>query len=740
MGNCNCDFFNRRCGCISKTSIEQKGFIRCPNEKRKPFGLHGMVSIYKLNNISECDEIRFPYCDNSTCYSFKYLPFANKTQSASSFLSCTSFCSVPHYCHKKPAFQCSDNSFIFLVYFCDGIVDCVDGSDEITNQPGFKCNKCVLPQSNLYDDLAQCTDNSDLCLFKNNTSCFQCFDKRLLISFKQVCDGVNDCYDLSDECLCDIYFDAEKCASRFEVNNSACFESKWLATSHSLLKIQTTNSLTRTVACQNKYGSVQAIPCDKRPECKNFEDECTCNNPPPFCKDSCSLFFSMGDRYCDGVEDRAWIYLNKTLCPKGFDELECPKRFKCNATGNVSVDVLQVCDGKPDCDDRSDEKNCTEKESKAIFSSDTEMIAETEIKVAFWIMGFVVLFGNAYVVVDTAKFFKKQAVLDFTIFQRVIILNISIADFIMGIYLITIAAFSQAFSGIYGIVDRDWRSSLRCSIIGSLSVISSEASCFFMVVLTAFRLMNVCNPIAARTSSLLPWKLSIVATWLLSICFSIIPFIGVAPSYFVHSISFSSKFHQNGSIKVAQLKQFMCRYAILSNKTIRDYGNELESIDMFIKTNLPESLPVRMFGYYGQTSVCMPRFYVAIGEPSWKYTFSLITVNLLCFVFIASGYLEIYRRTKKSSVNIRSNKSDQQAARMQKRIARIIATDFCCWIPICIMAYVRLRFNFSDVVYKVSAVFLLPINSALNPFLFSSLLDKLFDFCESKFPKSCKSS
>ena len=703
------------------------------------FGSHGKISIYKLNNISQCYEIGFPQCDNSTCYTFNYSFSDIKKQATTKFLSCTSFCSDLQYCYKKPAFQCADHSFIFLDHFCDGVLDCDDGSDEIVNKPGFKCNKCVLPQNNLYDDLAQCTDNSDLCFFANKKSCFQCLDKRLLISSKQVCDGVYDCYDLSDECLCDVYFDVGVCASRFELNNLACFDNEFLATSHSFLKIETTNFLTRIVACQTKYGSVQAIPCDDRPECKDFRDECECNNAPPFCNDSCHSFFPMGDRYCDGVEDPAWKYLNKSLCPKGFDELKCPKRFKCNATGNVSIDVLQVCDGKPDCNDHSDENNCPRKENEKLFSSDSEMIAEPGIKAAFWIMGVIVLFGNACVIFDTARFLRKQAVFNVKIFQRVIILNISIADFIMGIYLVTIAVFSEAFSGIYGSVDGEWRSSLRCSIIGSLLVISSEASCFLMVVLTAFRLINVFNPIALQTSSVLPWKLSIVATWLLSLCLSVIPIVGVAPSYFVHSISFLSKFHQNGSIEVSQFKQFMCRYAILSNTTVKDYGNDLESIEMFLKTNLPDSMPVRMFGYYGETSVCMPRFYVASGEPSWEYTLSLISVNLFCFVFIAIGYFEIYRRAKKSSAKVRSNRSEQQAARMQKRIARIIATDFCCWIPICVMAYLRLGVDFSNIVYQISAALLLPINSALNPFLFSWLSDKLFDFCESKLSKNCKS-
>ena len=126
----------------------------------------------------------------------------------------------------------------------------------------------------------------------------------------------------------------------------------------------------------------------------------------------------------------------------------------------------------------------------------------------------------------------------------------------------------------------------------------------------------------------------------------------------------------------------------------------------------------------------MPRFYVQLGDSSWEYTILIITINFFCFVYITLGYCIIFKHSINSSKNIQKSQgsnSNKQATRMQKCIARIIATDFCCWIPICIMAYVRLGFEFEDVVaYQITAALLLPINSALNPFLFSSLPDKLF--------------
>ena len=430
----------------------------------------------------------------------------------------------------------------------------------------------------------------------------------------------------------------------------------------------------------------------------------------------------MGNRYYDGVEDPAWQFVNKPECPKGFDELDCPMRFKCQAKGKISIDVSQICDGIMDCDDHVDEKDCAD---TSVFSSSTEMIAEPVIKAAFWIIGFVIIFGNFYVIVASISKLKKKKTFQGVGFQQIIILNISIADFITGVYLLTIAAYSELFSGRYGDADHEWRSSIKCSIIGGLVVISSQTSCFLMIILTAFRLTYVINAITSLNSSLRLWVISIVTAWIFSFIISIVPMI--ISSYFMHSFSFTSTFHY-GILDSSQFIEFACRVAALNNKTIEFNGNEFQSVKDFIENGLPQNISVAMFGYYGQTSICMPRFYVAYGASSWEYTIFIITVNFLSFVFIAVDYIWIVKHSFKSSANVGRAQNDR-AATMQRRVARIIATDFCCWIPICIMAYVRLGVKFSDIVYQISAVLLLPINSALNPFLFTSLPDKLIGWC-----------
>ena len=718
-------------GCKNKAELED-GFVRCP-EGRILFRNKTVIDIHRLHNVSECNDIGFPGCDISTCNHTDFSTCVDDNCFESHVL-CTSYCDHD-LC--RGVFQCSDNRTIFLSQFCDGIVDCFDGSDEMTNQPGFKCDKCVLPQSNLYDDVAHCDNNADLRPIEH---LFECFDNRLLILPEQVCDGVADCYDMSDECLCDDYFDTEMCTNMFEDKNFQCFDidnrNPWHSFLNDFASAFSGGSKSGFVQCRTKFNdSIFAIACDGRPECRDFSDECQCSNPPLFCNDSCHSYFLMGDRYCDGVEDPAWQYINRLDCPRGFDEMFCPKRFKCNTTGKVSIDVLHVCDGKSDCDDNSDESYCsTASNVLGIFSFNTEMIANLGIKYAFWIIGILVMVGNSHTIITTISFLKTNQPLDGINFQRFIVLNISIAGFIMGIYLITIASYDTAFSGFYGEVDGAWRSSLKCSVIGSLAVISSETTCFLLVVLTAFTLKNITPTKESLNVFSSPWMICIIAAWLLAFFLGIVPILPQTSQYFLHSFSYSSPF-QNGSWYITNLEQFACRLSALSNKTIKNTDNEFQSVETFVAGRFCNDASVKLFGYYGETSVCMPRFYVAYGESSWEFTFAIITLNFLCFVFIAVSYLIIHKHSTASSANQKTNKPNNQAVTMQKRVARIIATNFCCWIPICVMAYVGLGFEFSDIANQISAALLLPINSAMNPLLFSPLFDKLIDLCRHTYQR-----
>ena len=62
---------------------------------------------------------------------------------------------------------------------------------------------------------------------------------------------------------------------------------------------------------------------------------------------------------------------------------------------------------------------------------------------------------------------------------------------------------------------------------------------------------------------------------------------------------------------------------------------------------------------------------------------------------------------------------------MQKRIGFLVTTDGICVVPICIIAFLSYAgFNIPKDTYIVTTCFLLPINSALNPLIYSKVGNK----------------
>ena len=66
---------------------------------------------------------------------------------------------------------------------------------------------------------------------------------------------------------------------------------------------------------------------------------------------------------------------------------------------------------------------------------------------------------------------------------------------------------------------------------------------------------------------------------------------------------------------------------------------------------------------------------------------------------------------------------DQRNRKINRRIAIIIATDFCCWVPFIIVC----AFHFLEVLdaiswYSLFSIIILPINSVINPLLYNEMV------------------
>ena len=345
----------------------------------------------------------------------------------------------------------------------------------------------------------------------------------------------------------------------------------------------------------------------------------------------------------------------------------------------------------------------------------------------------------------------------------------------MGIYLITISILNVVKFKSNNYDTTQWAVRLECSIVGSLALISSEASCFLMVTLTTFRLYYVYRPLSSITASCWRWKVCIFMSWFVAVFLGVFPMLKIAPEFYFPDFAMKSSSGVTVLLREYQTEEITCSLVGLdrSNYSNHEFISELEYWNKHFSRNAAQyqfeycltlfptyqdfkdhrdvmklvtscffnKAPEANIGFYSFSDTCLPRFFTRPGLPGWEYTIAIITLNLTCFVFIAVSYILIYiRSTKKRPVNAASTVDLQKReAKIQKRIAVIIITDFACWLPICIMAFVAflgLYYNF--VLQEIAEGFLLPINSALNPFLYSVNLSKLFKRLRCRPLKKCR--
>ena len=105
-----------------------------------------------------------------------------------------------------------------------------------------------------------------------------------------------------------------------------------------------------------------------------------------------------------------------------------------------------------------------------------------------------------------------------------------------------------------------------------------------------------------------------------------------------------------------------------------------------------------------------------------------IGVNLTCFILVAVMYLIIFKTAKQSARKTGRKQHELEEIRMAVRMYAVVLTDFCTWVPltlVCILVQADV-IMVDPVVYAWTVAFIIPINLAINPFLYTliSLLQR----------------
>lgn len=122
------------------------------------------------------------------------------------------------------------------------------------------------------------------------------------------------------------------------------------------------------------------------------------------------------------------------------------------------------------------------------------------------------------------------------------------------------------------------------------------------------------------------------------------------------------------------------------------------------------------FSDYSKYSVCLPFDIETL--TSQAYVTFVLMFNLLAFIIILACYIRIYLFISGSHA---WNSGD---ARIARRMAILVFTDFLCWFPIALIALsaVYKESLIADLwISKVLTIFVFPLNACANPFLYAIL-------------------
>ena len=163
---------------------------------------------------------------------------------------------------------------------------------------------------------------------------------------------------------------------------------------------------------------------------------------------------------------------------------------------------------------RSDLKSRPRQRNKGFFEPPS-------LQVIVWLMAVLSLTGNGVVLISKFITLKKNYA-TMTSEKKVhstMVINLAIADLLLGVYLLMISIVSAVFSGLQGRVQFLNSFTPFCNFLGVLSLVSSQMSVTVLVVITTARLFSVVNPYkAVNVRFFLIWSGFCWVAWIVIAC------------------------------------------------------------------------------------------------------------------------------------------------------------------------------------------------------------------------------
>ncbi|XP_071362454.1 relaxin receptor 2a isoform X3 [Trachinotus anak] len=233
------------------------------------------------------------------------------------------------------------------------------------------------------------------------------------------------------------------------------------------------------------------------------------------------------------------------------------------------------------------------------------------------------------------------------------------ADCLMGVYLFFVGVFDVKFRGQYNRNALLWMESVECRTIGFLAMLSSEVSVLLLTYLTMEKFLVIVFPFSNLRPGKLQTGVVLASIWLLGFIIAAVP---------------------------------------LMNEDM--FGN-----------------------YYGRNGVCFPLHSDRQEKPTAQgySTGIFLGLNLVAFLVIVFSYSSMFFSIYKTGINATDLRSRlHRDVAVANRFFFIVFSDALCWIPIFLVKILSLlKVEIPGTISSWVVIFILPINSALNPILYT---------------------
>ncbi|XP_025097653.1 G-protein coupled receptor GRL101-like [Pomacea canaliculata] len=239
----------------------------------------------------------------------------------------------------------------------------------------------------------------------------------------------------------------------------------------------------------------------------------------------------------------------------------------------------------------------------------------------------------------------------------VFVIHLNMSDFIMGVYLVMIGVADRVYQGSYLWNDSTWKRSGACQMAGFLSLLASEVSAFIVCLITLDRFLVLR-----------------------------FPFIGI---------------------------HFNKRSAHIACMLAWAVGITLASVPLLPMTS--------HWQFYGQTGICIPLPVTRNNYAGHDYSFHvLMGLNFVLLMLIGIGQAFIFWSIRTNSMSMCDSTKRCKDLTIARRLISVAVTDFLCRFPIGLVALLASQgVSIPGEVNVAMAIVVLPVNSALNPFLYT---------------------